>query len=78
MGGIYVVLEFLFPWPVEERETGNQGKSPEGGKLVKRSCWSCSHQRPLPCPETVKVAKTHVSAEEKFPRPCLSEWLGLK
>ena len=73
-----MVLEFLLPWPVGERETGNQGKSPEGGKLVKRSCWSRSHQRPLPCPETVKVAKTHVSAEEKFPCPCLSEWLGLK
>lgn len=33
---------------------------------------------PLPCPEMVKVVKAHASAEEKFPCPCLSEWLGLK
>lgn len=51
---------------VETRE------SPEVRNLVS------PQQGSLPCPEMVKVAKAHASAEEKFPCPCLSEWLGLK
>lgn len=71
-----MVLEFCFNgW--YEREAGNQ-ESPEVGRLVRRLSPSSAQRGSLPCPETVKVVKAHASAEEKFPCPCLSEWLGLK
>lgn len=61
----------LFPWPVRKREC-EPGGSLEVGDLLS------SQHEPLSCPEMVKVAEVLASAEEKFPCPCLSEWLGLK
>lgn len=71
-----MVLEFCSNGQ-DEGGPGNQ-ESPGVGRLVRRLSSGSSRRGSLPCPETVKVVKAHASAEEKFPCPCLSEWLGLK
>lgn len=71
-----MVLEFCSRGQ-DEGGTGSQ-ETLGVGRLVRRLSSGSSQRGSVPCPEMVKVVKAHASAEEKFPCPCLSEWLGLK
>lgn len=73
---LYVVLEF-YSHDQYERVSGKPGK-PRSKVTYQEAEFEQLQRWSLPCPEMVKVTKAHASAEEKFPCPCLSEWLGLK